>query len=147
MVESIYIHLGDEFIYWRLFHSFLVLAETLFWSIYKRLRRCTHYVCVWGKEFKGWEPHYLVSYTTWILCYLIDIPYSCFFHPFPTCWLSVLGAGGAMPHTLLSGSLRPPKGSSAIWQQQDIPGGILGFKVQSLVDAWQLAYNTVMLLR
>lgn len=42
---------------------------------------------------------------------------------------------------------RAPEGSSAMWQQQDIQGGMLCCKVQSLVDAWQLACSTVMLLR
>lgn len=58
MVESIYIHSGDEFIYLRLFYSFLHLAET----IYRRLWGCTHTVCVW------WL-HYSHSYTTDVVCF------------------------------------------------------------------------------
>lgn len=40
-----------------------------------------------------------------------------------------------------------PEGSSAMWQPQDILGGMWGCKVESLVDAWQLAGSTVTLLR
>ncbi len=50
------------------------------------------------------------------------------------------------PHSALR-LPRAHEGSSAMWQQHDILGGMLGCKVQSLVDAWQLACSAVMLLR
>lgn len=117
-------------LYWKLFYSFLHLAETF--SI-------GHCLCFKQKMCSMMASLFAQLY------YIDNVFLGSFLH-ISTSYLRVSYLSWELvmwcPTCLFHSGL---EGAWAKWQQQDIQGGMLGCKVHRLVDAWQLAWNTVML--